>query len=196
VGEARPQGWFLAHGIMAITGVAAAAALVVVVLSAISERPIPGLGSAVVPAVAVLAVGQLWVITALNRRQPALGRRIRPLGFGEARELFFSPLPRHIVLGVLAVFALGWLSAATAVPFLANGVPSTGTPACPYTADDHGAMICISKVTYLRAAAADERAAAGVMLGFFIADFGVALSEVRRSREARPRAGGHRSSGG
>ena len=119
---------------MAITGVAAAVALVVGVMSAISQRPIPGLRIAVVPAAAVLLVCQVWVITVLNRRHPGLWLRLRPLGFGEARELFFSPLPPGVVRGILALFALGWLSAATAVPYLATGVPSTGTQACPYRA--------------------------------------------------------------
>src|SRR5262249_8915258 len=117
-----------ARGIIAITAAAAVVALVVVVASAISERPLPGPRIAVVPAVTVLVIGQLWAIIVLRRRHPApylLGPR-------EATELFFSPLPRRIALGIFAVAALGLLSAATAIPFLANGTPSaTARPACP-----------------------------------------------------------------
>src|SRR5215469_6536530 len=61
-----------ARGIMAITGLAAAVALVVGVMSTISQRPIPGLRIAGVPAAAVLLVCQVWVITVLNRRHPGL----------------------------------------------------------------------------------------------------------------------------
>ncbi len=223
-----------ALGIMAITGVAAVVALVVVVVSAVSERPIPGLRIALVPAVAVLVVGQLWVVVVLNRRHPGLWFRARPLGFGESRELFISPLPRGIVLGLFAVVAVGVLSAATAALTLTSDVPSppgqpacvypadyhgsviclsktawlravaaeggglaaartvhvpapgvpapTGNPACPYPAEDHGSVTCLSKTAWLRAVAAEERVPAGAMLGFFVADFGVAWSEVRRSR--------------
>lgn len=172
-----------ARAIMTITGMSAALALVVVVASAISERPIPGLRIAVVPAVAVLVVGQLWVIVVLNRRYPVLWGR-SPLRFGEVRELF-SPLRRRIVLGIFAVFAVGCLSAATAALTLANGVPpAIGRQACPYRADRDRSSACMSKSAWLHAVAAEERGAAGVMLGFFVADFGVAWSEALRSRQA------------
>jgi hypothetical protein len=224
-----------ARGVMAITGVAAAVALVVVVVSAISERPVPGLRIALGPAVAVLVVGQIWVVIVLITRRRGGWRRLRPLGLGEWTELYFSPLPRGIVLGIFAVFAIGWLSAATAVLALTNGAPSAGTaacqypayyhgsmvclsksawqravaalgvvgvaglshvtvnslppatgkPACPYRLDSHGSTTCASKAGWQHAVAAEERGAGGAMLGFFVADFGVAWSEVLRSRRAR-----------
>jgi hypothetical protein len=169
---------------MAVTGVAAAVALVVAAASAISERPLPGLRIAVVPAAAVLLVGQIWVITLSFRRYPGLWFRFRPLGFGEARELFFSPLRGRIVLGIHAVFVLGWLSTVTAIVALSNGVPATGRQACPYREDNHGSSTCVSKAAWQRAVATEERAVAGVMMGFFVAHFGVAWSEVLRSRQA------------
>jgi hypothetical protein len=220
---------------MAVTGVAAAVALVVVVLSAISERPVPGLRIAVVPAAAVLVLGLLWVFIVYNRRRQGLWR---PFGRRESMVLLFSPLPRHIYLGIFVVFAIGWLSAVISAVVLANGVPSAGRPACtypayyhgsmvcisksawlaavaaegggaaaashvtvnslpsatgrhgcPYRADDHGTSTCLSKSAWLRAGAAEEREVAGVMLGLFAADFGVAWSEVLRSRQARQLAG-------
>ncbi|HXB46781.1 MAG TPA: hypothetical protein VNW50_03390 [Streptosporangiaceae bacterium] len=90
------------RGIMALAGVAAAVALVVVVVTAISERPMPQLRLAVVPAVAVLVVGQLWTIIVIIRRRQWLS-----IGLGEVKERFFSPLPRRIYLGILAVFVVG-----------------------------------------------------------------------------------------
>jgi len=50
-------------------------------------------------------------------------------------------------------------------------------------------MTCISKLTYLHAQAAAERLAAAVLLGFFIMHFGVAWSEVCRSRQTGSRKG-------
>jgi hypothetical protein len=221
------------RAIMALTGVAAAVALVVVVVSAISERPIPQLRLAVVPAVAVLVVGQLWTFAVMIRRGPG-----RSIGLSETKQLF-SPLPRRIYLGIFALFVVGWLSALTATLALTNGTPSGGGPAaCPYPAYYHGSMVCISgaawlraleeegrgvegashvtvnsvppgtripacpysfdnqgsttctsKAAWQRAVAAEERAGAGVMLGLFVAYFGVAWSEVLRNRQERARAG-------
>jgi hypothetical protein len=228
-----------ACAMMAITGLAAVAALAVVVVSAVSERPVSGLRIAVVPAVALLVAGQIWVVIVANRRHPGLWARVRPLGFGEAREVYLSPLPGGIVLGLFAMVAVGVFSAATAALTLASDVPSppgqpacaypadyhgsviclsktawlravaaegggaaaeatvhvpapgvpapAGKPVCPYPAKDHGSVTCLSKAAWLRAVAAEERAPAGAMLVFFVADFGVAWSEVRRSRHARPR---------
>jgi hypothetical protein len=141
---------------MALTGGAAAVALVVVVVSAISERPIPVLRIAVVPAAAVLVVGQLWVLIVLNSRRPWSLRRWRRLGLGEARELYFSALPLRILLGIVVVFNVGWLAAATAALSLANGVTwSAGRPACQHPAYYHGSKVCLSKAAWLRAVAAE-----------------------------------------
>jgi hypothetical protein len=134
---------------MAITGVAAAAALVVVLASAISKRPIPGLQFALVPAVPVLIVGQLWTIVVMRRLRREYSRPRFP---GGTIWLLFSPLPGRTALGLFVVFAAGWLSSATAPSVLMKGVPSaTGNPACPYMFDNNGSVTCISRATYLLA---------------------------------------------
>ena len=173
----------LAPWIMAITGVAAAVALVVVLASAISRRPIAGLQFALVPAVPVLIVGQLWTIVVMRRlRREYSGRRVFP---GGTIWLSFSPLPRRTALALFVVFAAGWLSGITASSVLTKGVPSaTGNLACPYMFDNNGSVTCVSKATYLLAEAAQQRLAAGVMLGFFVFYFGVAWSQVIRDRQA------------
>jgi hypothetical protein len=197
VGGVRPQGWFAgpsgkpyvprprrsAQWIAAITGVCAAVDLVVVLVLAISERPIGGLRFALFPAVPVLVVGQVWTIIVLRRRASAFFPRRPP--FGESTRWFFSPLPRRAIVSLLALFVAGWLCAASAFPFLVSGAPqATGNPACPYSADNHGSVTCVSKTAYLRAEAAEERLAAGVLLVFFTMHFGVAWSEVLRGRQA------------
>ena len=139
------------RAIMALSGVAAAVALVVVAVSAISERPMPQLRLAVVPGVAVLVVGQLWTIIVIIRRRQGLS-----IGLSEAKELFFSPLPRRICRGIFAVCVLGWLCAATASLALTHGVPSAASrPACPYPANYHRSMVCISKAAWQSAVAAE-----------------------------------------
>jgi hypothetical protein len=171
----------LAPWIMAITGVAAAAALVVVLDSAISARPLPGLQFALVPAVPVLIVGQLWTIVVMRRLRREYSRPRFP---GGTIWLLFSPLPGRAALTLFVVFVAGWLSGLTAPSDLTNGVPSpTDNPSCPYMIDNQGSVTCISKATYLLAEAAQQRLVAGVMLVFFAFHFGAAWSQVLRDRQ-------------
>jgi hypothetical protein len=178
---------------MVITGLGAVVALVVVLTSAVTQRPIPGLIWVLIPAVPVVALGQVWTISAMQRRRPSgANRRWRPpASFRGSTDWFFSPLPRRTIFGLSGVIVVGWLSMMTAFPFLWSGQPSTNAdPACPDTADNHGSVTCISRSTFLRADAAQQRLAAGFFLFVFTLQFGVAWSETARGNEPETGGGG------
>jgi hypothetical protein len=177
---------------MVLAGLGVAVALVIDVVSVFIERPIPGLLIALVLAVLVGTFGQLWTIFALQRRGRMGGSPRRwgaPTSFGDATRWLFWPLPRRTVVVLSVLIVGGWISVITSILLSAGGQPSRNhDPTCPYTTDNHGSISCVSKATYLRSYAAEQRLVAGAVLFFFTVHFGVARSEVMRHRQAGPSA--------
>jgi hypothetical protein len=161
-----------------------------IVAALVLLRPLPGVGALLVPAIPLLFGGQIWAIIIVNKRNRVRRSRLkglRKLWASSTRfQDFFGPLPSRTVATIAGVFFLGWLSAMTAFPGLSQGGPSGASPECPYQLNNHGTYACVSKARYQQAGAAEQRLAAGVMLGFFSVHLGVAYSEVVRRRSEAP----------
>jgi hypothetical protein len=182
----------IAKALVVLDGIAVTVAFVILMADLIGEQPLTGLGFVLIPAIPLLAVGQIWMIVTMNsRRTPRpkglLGKRIsrsiyRPRDNGAT---FFGGLSRRGGNVVMAGFVLAWLLAMTAVPWITNGNPASGTPRCPWQLDNRDVFTCVSHHTYLSAGASEQRFLTGILMGFYVAHFGVAQSEVKlRQRPA------------
>jgi hypothetical protein len=161
---------------------------VIVAVTLVAQRPVPDVGALLIPGIPLLVVGQLWAISLISARLSDRSRRVRERIAAQRREqrnpkeFFFPDLPASTANAITAIFFLAWLAGVTAILSLGAGDPSPGSPGCPWPLDSHGVITCVSHAAYLRAGAASERALAGVLLGFFVIHFGVAQSEVIRTR--------------
>ncbi len=97
------------------------------VTALIRDKPLHGVAVLLIPAIPTLAVGQLWAIALINARRPRRtgGWRDR-MRASQAmswnpRTFFFGDLPSRFARPLLLMAFLGWLSAMTAFPALANG---------------------------------------------------------------------------
>lgn len=162
------------------------------VLSAlIRQQPIGGAGFLLVLGVPLLFGGQLWAIVVVNgrirRRSTGKGwRRVFSSSGGGSLQDFFNLLPGRMVGLVSVIFVAGWLSGVTAFPSLSKGGTSGGDAGCPYRLNNHGDYTCVSKARYEQVGAAEQRLVAGITMGFFVAHFGVAYSELLRRRGVPP----------
>lgn len=160
------------------------------VTALIRDKPLHGVAVLLVPAIPTLAVGQLWAIALINARtrrrtggwrdrmRASQAMSLNPRGF------FFGDLPSRFARPLLTLAFLGWLSAMTAFPALANGGPAgAGGGGCPYRLDNHGSYTCVSRQTYEHAGAGEQRFASGIMLGFFAIHSGAALGGLPRRRQ-------------
>jgi hypothetical protein len=164
----------------------------VVIFTLVAQRPVGGIGLVFGVGFPLIFPGQFWVIGLLNARRPkaAGGWRARlsaqmrvqrnPLTF------FFGGLPKSLALVFGGLFLAGWLAAAVSAPTLMQGSPAGGTTTCPWLLSNHSVITCVSHATYQRAGAAEERFAAGVVMGFLGVHCGVLLGEVYRRRGERP----------
>jgi hypothetical protein len=174
--------------IAALAGCGLLATVSVIIAVTVRGRPIPGLAAALFAGVPLLIVGQVWMIALIKARQPprAQTRRARwRAGFDEQvravrspLRFFFGGLDLRVGLVLVGLFFAGWLVAATAFPGLRNGGPAGSGGGCRYRLNQHGSYTCVSKGTYESAVAAEQRLAAGVLLGFFSAHTGVALGRI------------------
>jgi len=171
----------LAQGAL-LAAVLSGATLLFVVLTG---EALDGVAILLLPAIPLLAAGQIRAISILIARQAP--RRPGLAG------MFQSGLTTRAILGglrpawaaaVFLVFLLGWLGAMTGFADVTGGNPQTGPAGCPYQLNDHGSVTCVSKATYERARAGGEQITAGVLLGFFAMHFGVIESEILRRRKS------------
>lgn len=176
-----------------IEGVGAGVAALVVIAGFVLPRPVDGIDVLFVPAVPLLAVGQLWIIGVLNARLP------RPRGSWwnqwkaqiqaqrNSRIVLFGALPSWASYGLMTAIVLGWLAGMTSFFSLSQGGPMEGLPGCRWPLQSHGAVTCVSVRTYEEAARAEQRLVGGVFMFFFVVHAGVAANEVvRRRRDAVP----------
>ena len=145
------------------------------------NKPLHGAAILLLPAIPVIAAGQLWTIGFMQaRRPPRSGGWRHTVGDGRGMSLspsrfFFGDLSRRIALPLMAVAFLGWLSAMTAFGSTAQGGPAGAGNGCAYRLDSHGAYTCVTKAEYEHAGAGEQRFASGVLLAFFSLHFGAAL---------------------
>lgn len=170
----------------ALAGFAALVAVVVIATDLLTDQPVSGLDLLLVPAVPLLAAGQVWAIIVVNARGPRIRgtwrTRMATASASRRGQLvrFFGGLPEGARVGLVVLFVLAWLSAITAFPAISNGGPVASTPNCPWPLSNHGDLTCVTHDAYLHAGASLQRFAAGILAGFFLMHFGVAMSEVLR----------------
>lgn len=176
------------RGLALVAGCAALLASVVATATLVTNQPLAGIETLLIPGIPLLVVGQLWTIGILNARlpQPAGGWRARWTAQVWAqrspRAFFFGGLPAGAAYALLAAIFLGWLMAVTSFPALVLGTPSEAAAGCPWPLVNHGFATCVSHARYLEAGAAGERLVAGVLMCFFLVHAGVAVSELARRR--------------
>jgi hypothetical protein len=172
----------------AAAGLGAVVAAVIVLATVVGGRPLPGIGLLLIPGIPLLFGGQLWMILVMQARTPRVSGGWRAKMYAQMkvqrnpRKFLFPGLPKYAAYGLLCGAYLGMLAAITAFPSLSQGSPTSGTTGWPWPLEDHGAVTCVSHATYLRAGAAGERFAAGIIMGFFIVHCGAAASEIVRRR--------------
>jgi hypothetical protein len=175
------------RGVRVVAAVGVAIATAILLANLIRGQKVAGLVELLFPAIPALIAGQLWGIALLVARwdrAPASDRpRSRwPFNTGDPRRMLFGGLQIWQANALLAVFFLSWIAGATAFRHLWLGGPTSPAPGCRYRLVNHGEYSCVSRSTYLAAAAAEQRLAAGVLLGFFVLHFGIAAGELRRRR--------------
>jgi hypothetical protein len=180
--EPRPSSWLLTspasfqiNWLLAVgAGLAALGALLVDVLALLTGAPVHGVALLLVPAVPLLVVGQLWMISVLLAR-------------GESRRsmsTLFPGLPPKVRPLLAAGLGTAWVMAMLAFPSLSKGSPAIPAPECRWPLQNHGVVTCVSEDIYLRAGAAKQRFMASILMGFFLAHSALALSEVLRRSES------------
>ena len=172
----------------ASVGAVAAAAVAIAALA--RGRPAPAAPLLLVLGGPLLAAGQLWAIGLMRARQPrrTAGRRasvdlasLAPWS-RVTRTWMFGDLRASLVAVVIACASGGWLLAVTTFPALSSGGPAEARPGCPYALSNHGAVTCVTRRAYERAGAAEQRFAAGILLGFYSAHAGAVLGTFDRFR--------------
>ena len=145
-----------------------------VLASYVRHRPVDGLALLLVPAVPVLITGQLWAIVYLRRRRSPGSKLWELLG----------GLGKGVAVALIVLAAGGWLAAfTTGAAGLSNGGTDGGSAGCPYRLRQHTEVSCVSRAEYLRAGAAEQRFAGGVLLGFFSMHAAAALAGAVRHRK-------------
>lgn len=166
-------------------------ALLVSLAALVRDEPLEGASILLLPAIPILAVGQLWTIASMNARMPRRtgGWRDRTRASHamsrNPRTFFFGDLPSRFARPLLLLAFLGWLSAMTAFPALTNGRPAGAGDGCQYRLNSHGWYTCVSRRRYEHAGAAEQRLGSGVMLAFFALHAGAALGGLHRRRQTR-----------
>lgn len=169
-------------------------AAAVAVVALIRGQPAPHVAFLLIPGIPLIAVGQLWMIAVIQSRMPPRGKvswSQRPLmpSSLNPRKFFFGSLGARTSAVLFAAAVGGWLLAVTAFPTLASGGPGGHTATCPYVLANHGSRTCVSRSAYQRAGAAEQRFAAGILLGFYCLHCGAAVgsrSSTDRSRAGQP----------
>lgn len=189
-----PAGPGLALAISIVLGIGAAFAAAVAVAALIREQPAPHAAWLLIPGIPLVAVGQLWMITVIRSRMPprsgrSCSRQSSLPSSLSPRRFFFGSLGARPASVLFAAAIGGWLLAVTAFPTLANGGPGGHSATCAYVLSNHGRRTCVSRSAYQRAGAAEQRFAAGILLGFLCLQCGAALggrSSTNRSRIHQP----------
>ena len=176
----------------AITAAAAACALGALLISAIDalrDKPLPDVGILLVVAVPTVAIGQIWMIALIGNRR--MGQRTggwrsrRPSASVsyDPRKFLFGDLPLRAGTAFLVLFLAGFLSAMSAFAASGGSEPVGSSAGCPYRLNNGGTVTCVSRDTYDHVRASIQRFPAGILLGFFSLDAGVALGGLlyRRS---------------
>jgi len=183
-----PQAERVGRVIATAAPLCAAGAFAVGLAALVRDKPTPGLTILLLPAIPTVFVGQLWMIAALYARLPrstgSWRERVRARrAVGWNWRIVFGGLPATLLLPLLGLAFVGWLSAMTAFPSIANGGPAGAGDGCRYRLDSHARYTCVSRATYEDAGAGEQRFASGIFLAFFAVHTCGALGELHRRRQ-------------
>jgi hypothetical protein len=178
--------------VVVLGSVAAATASAIIVAALIRQRPTPELTALLIPGILTVLSGQIWMIGLMIARQAprprgwrarsrqGLGQQVA--SFRSPIKFFFGDLPPSIAGPILSLAVLGWLSAMTAFPSIAQGGPAGSGDGCAYRLSNHGTFRCVSRHVFEQAGAGEQRFAAGILLAFFCLHAGAALGNLRERR--------------
>jgi hypothetical protein len=149
----------------------------VAVVALIRQRPVPGLGVLLAFGIPLMIVGQVWTVSIMSRRRPHRSDRwlddvIASSARRSPRAMFFGDLERVPATVLLWSAGIGWLLGMSAFPFLINGGPDGSRTDCAYVLSNHGSITCVSRRTYERAGAAEQRLAGGILTSFYCVHIG------------------------
>lgn len=179
----------MGHVIAILAALCGLGAFAIGATALVRDRPLPGVAVLLVPAIPVLAAGQLWAIALINARMPrrtgGWRDRVRARkGLGRnPQTFFFGELDAKLARPLLVVAFFGWLSAMIALPALAHGGPIGPGGGCRYRLDSHGSYTCVSRATYEHTGAGEQQVAGGIMLAFFAIHTGAALGGLTRRKQ-------------
>jgi hypothetical protein len=183
----QSEGSLVIDWILVVLDACAVLICAVIILHALLyQRPLTGLTFLLALGIPLLAFGQVWAIVVVNARQPRRlwnRRQFRSNAWrGPRLNGFFGGLPRQGQVAVVAGFLLAWLAAMTAVLTVLDGTPAAPKPGCPWALTSHGRVTCVTHSAYLQASVSVQRFTVGILCGFFVFHFGMALSETWRRR--------------
>jgi hypothetical protein len=198
--EYQPSDWvselrdapIVARAVCVLAGVGAAVALLVVVVTLVTDRPVYWAHWLLWPGIPVLVLGAIWMMAVVIPRERAArdphsrwwSRRY--MSPEDSRRLFFAGLPTRPAKALTVLFVLFWLTGVATIPSLISGGPGRPSARCPYRLDNHGEFTCVSRHTYVHVGAAVNRFAAAVFGGFFVFESGAAAGELALRRRPRP----------
>jgi len=170
-------------------GLALLIGALVVLFTLVTDHPLAGADFLLIPAVPLLAFGQLWVIGIVNARLVEPGTRswltrtlLMQAQLMRVRKFVFNALPKEAFYGLIALVLLAWVAAIAAFPALLQGNPVRAQRGCPWPLESHGTITCVSHARYDDAGAAGQRFAGGMLMVFFGIHFGIAANEVARRK--------------
>jgi hypothetical protein len=172
----------LGRVVRALTSLAAVVAILLVLALLVRVKPLPHPHWLVAAGIPILLIGQAWGMAALLAFKAATrGRWSR-----DPRRFMFLGLPAWQANVVTAIFFLAVLSAATAAfVLMPAGGPRSPTRHCRYPLSDHGYITCVSHERYVTVGTAEQRFAASVFAGFFVAQAGISAAALARRRANR-----------
>jgi hypothetical protein len=179
----RALGWTF----VGAASLCAALAGIVAVMTLIRQRPLPGgVGVLLAFGIPLVFVGQVWTISIMSAQQPHRSDRwldnvLASSSRRSPRAMFFGDLERVPSTVLLWTAGIGWLLGVSACPFLIHGGPDGSRADCEYVLSNHGSVTCVSRRTYERAGAAEERLAGGILTSFYCIHIGAVAGSLRRS---------------
>lgn len=178
----RGAAW-ISRVVVVVASVGATVSATFAVLALVRHRPAIGVDWLVIPAVATLLLGQLWMIRCVRARTPDRRAGEPRTVDGTAwnpRDYFFGELKESRAYALLALAGAGWLLAMTA--FGGQGSPTAPRDDCRFPLNNRGEVTCVTEPVYAEAGAAQQRCAAGILLAFYSLHLGAAAGALQAMR--------------
>jgi hypothetical protein len=198
--EYQPSDWvselrdapIVARAVCGLAGLGAVVALLVVVTTLVTDRPVHWAHWLLWPGIPVLVLGGIWTAAVVIPRERAARDPLsrwwsrRFMSAEDSRRLFFAGLPTRLAKALTALFVLLVITAVATMPSLISGGPASPSHRCRYRLVEAGDYTCVSHHTYVHVGAAVNRFGAAALGGLFILESGVAAGELALRRRSRP----------